>query len=284
MLIQWASAFQKPLSSPPRMYLWSIWDWCLPVVRRHPNQFSFFQKAKFKRAFVSNGNPGSKIWPRGPRMCCFPMPDWASQDSTSLWGQIDPRFWLTQVFCICVWGLISALFLLYQQNSLLKTLLDIACTIIDREAREIMHLVYVASICLSVCLSVCLCSALPSAAKNNKSYYQSEVFVCNQGAYTDNSAYAVDRRFNCLTTGLGFVLIWHPGRKKGKSAGFLSHLPVCIHSITRDLPRFPFKLPGPCRIAYLFCLFSLKTSRFQSELYLSSESLPHKLLFTSHLF
>ncbi len=73
--------------------------------------------------------------------------------------------------------------------------------IIDREAREIMYLV--ASVCPSVCpsvrLSVCPSvrptshgsrsifwraavdirgSALPSAAKGNKSHYQSKVFVC----------------------------------------------------------------------------------------------------------
>ncbi len=35
--------------------------------------------------------------------------------------------------------------------------------------------------------------ALPSAAKGNKSHYKSKVFVCNQGAYADNSADAVDR-------------------------------------------------------------------------------------------
>ncbi len=40
-------------------------------------------------------------------------------------------------------------------------------------------------------------SALPSAAKSNKSHYQFKVFVCvcNQWAYADNRAYAVDRRF-----------------------------------------------------------------------------------------
>ena len=34
---------------------------------------------------------------------------------------------------------------------------------------------------------------LPSAAKSIRSHYQSKVFVCKQGAYTDNSADAVDR-------------------------------------------------------------------------------------------
>ena len=32
-----------------------------------------------------------------------------------------------------------------------------------------------------------------SAAKSNRSHYQSKVFVCNRGAYTDNSADVVDR-------------------------------------------------------------------------------------------
>ena len=38
-------------------------------------------------------------------------------------------------------------------------------------------------------------SALPSAVKSNKSHYKSEVFVCvcNQSAYADNRADAVDR-------------------------------------------------------------------------------------------
>ena len=35
--------------------------------------------------------------------------------------------------------------------------------------------------------------ALLSATKGNKSHYQSKVFACNQGAYTDNSADAVDQ-------------------------------------------------------------------------------------------
>ncbi len=54
------------------------------------------------------------------------------------------------------------------------------CFVIDRESREIIHLV--ASVCPSVChalllLDVCLC-------------------VSNQWAYADNCAEAVDRRFN----------------------------------------------------------------------------------------
>ncbi len=59
--------------------------------------------------------------------------------------------------------------------------------VIDREAREIMHLV--ASVCLSVRPSVCPFvralmaepfrgSALPSAAKSKKSHYQFKLFVC----------------------------------------------------------------------------------------------------------
>ena len=44
------------------------------------------------------------------------------------------------------------------------------------------------SVLPSVCLFAC-------AAKNNKSHYQSKVFVClcNQGVYTDNSAHVVDQ-------------------------------------------------------------------------------------------
>ncbi len=64
---------------------------------------------------------------------------------------------------------------------------DCKILVIDREAREIMHLV--ASVCLSVRPSVCPFvlswlnrlirgSALSSAAKSNKSHYQSKVFVC----------------------------------------------------------------------------------------------------------
>ncbi len=44
-------------------------------------------------------------------------------------------------------------------------------------------------------------SALPSATKSNKSHYQYKVFVCVsviRGAYKDNSADAVDRRFNFI--------------------------------------------------------------------------------------
>ncbi len=47
---------------------------------------------------------------------------------------------------------------------------------IDREAREIMHLV--ASVCPSVRLSVCALTAEPSAEKGNMSHYQFKVFVC----------------------------------------------------------------------------------------------------------
>ena len=36
-------------------------------------------------------------------------------------------------------------------------------------------------------------SALPSTVKSNKSHYQSKVCVCNQWAYADNFADAVDR-------------------------------------------------------------------------------------------
>ncbi len=71
--------------------------------------------------------------------------------------------------------------------------------IIDREAREIMHLV--ASVRPSVCLSVRLCalSRLNRLTKSNRSHYESSgVCLCvyNQWAYAGNCAKAVDRRFN----------------------------------------------------------------------------------------
>ena len=59
---------------------------------------------------------------------------------------------------------------------------------------EIMYLV--ASIRPSVSPSVRYHSrglALPSAAKSNRSHYQFKVYVCNQSAYADNCADAVDR-------------------------------------------------------------------------------------------
>ncbi len=51
------------------------------------------------------------------------------------------------------------------------------------------------SVCLSVCLFTCLLACLSGLTAKSKGYYkchyQSKVFVCNQGAYTDNIACAV---------------------------------------------------------------------------------------------
>ncbi len=47
-------------------------------------------------------------------------------------------------------------------------------------------------------------SALPSAAKSNRSHYQSKVMVCNQSACAVNCAEAVDRLL--ITTIINWIL------------------------------------------------------------------------------
>ncbi len=46
---------------------------------------------------------------------------------------------------------------------------------------------------MSVCIFVCLSAFSRLKHLTYKSNYQSKMFVCNQGAYTDNSVDAVDK-------------------------------------------------------------------------------------------